>query len=248
MWRMRYYARRYDNPVTMVLLAIMAAVFVVDFFTGQRLIFVLGWRPSIDWLKTGPYFQPLTFPFVHSSILGLLFDGILLYWLGASLERAWGAQKYLFFFFITGILAGAVLIPQTAVAPVLPFFTGLAGIFVGMTVAFSAMNPFTTIMFWFVPMQARWLAVIIIAFDLFGNYQRYGGPLQAVESIGVVTLFSYMFATRRVSLPTLGSGGGRARGPSLKERFERWQQRRRMRQWQRRVSKSKSPEDLFKDK
>jgi rhomboid family protein len=248
MWKMRYYARRSDNPATMVLLGVMAVVFLVDFFSGNRLLFILAWQPSIEWLKHGPYFQPFTFPFVHgNNIIGLLFDGLLLYWVGASLERAWGAQKYLFFFFITGILAGVVLIPQSAVSPTLPFFTGLAGIFVGMSVAFAAMNPYATILFFFVPVQARWVAAIIIAIDLFGNAQRYGGPLQAVEALTVVTLFAYLFTTRRVSLPTIGRRSG-PRGPSLKERFDRWQQRRRMRQWQRRVSKIERPEDLFKDK
>ena len=247
MWKMRYYARRYENPVSMTMIVIMAVVFLVDFFTGQRLALLLGWEPSVAWLKSGLYYEPLTFPFVHTSIFGLLFDGLLLYWIGSSLERAWGAGKFLFFFFVTGILAGAVLIPQTAVAPVTPFFTGLAGIFVGITVAFAAMNPYLPIMFFFVTMQARWIAVIIIAVDLFGNYARYGGPLQAVESLAVVTLFSYMFATRRVQVPGFRSGG-KPRGPSLKERWDRWQQRRRMRQWQRRVSKIDRPEDLFKDK
>jgi hypothetical protein len=127
-------------------------------------------------------------------------------------------------------------------------FTGLAGSFVAITVAFASMNPFATIIFWVFPMQARWMALIIIAVDLFGNASRYGGPLQAVMAIAVVCLYAYLYATRRVSIPTLGSSSAKTKGPSLKERIERWQQRRRMRQWQRRVSKIERPEDLFKDK
>jgi hypothetical protein len=90
------------------------------------------------------------------------------------------------------------------------------------------------------------MALVIVAFDLFGNYSRYGGPIQAVMAVSVVCVYAYLFATRRVSLPSIGSG--RPPGPSMKERFERWQQRRKMRQWQRRVSKIDRPEDLFKDK
>ena len=248
MWKARYYMRRYDTPATYAILAIMAAAFLVDFFAGGRIAQYFAWSPSIEWLRSGTYWEPLTFPFVHTSILGLLFDGILLYWFGASLERAWGTGKFLFFFFSSGILAGAVLIPQTIALPIQPFFTGLAGSFVAITVAFASMNPFATIIFWFLPMQARWMAAIIVAFDLFGNYMRYGGPLQAFMAVSVVCLYAYLFATRRVSIPTLGSGPTQPKGPSLKERIERWQQRRRMRQWQRRVSKIERPEDLFKDK
>ncbi|HEY7995085.1 MAG TPA: rhomboid family intramembrane serine protease [Candidatus Eremiobacteraceae bacterium] len=246
MWKMRYYARRYDTPATYALLALMAVIFVVDFFSQFRLALVLGWPPSVEWLKGGLYWQAFTFPFAHTSVIGLLFDGICLYWFGGSLERAWGSAKFLFFFFSSGILAGIVLIPQTLATPSVPFFTGMAGSFVGLCVAFAAMNPYAPIMFWFIPMQARVMALVIVAFDLFGNYSRYGGPIQAVMAVSVVCVYAYLFATRRVSLPSIGSG--RPPGPSMKERFERWQQRRKMRQWQRRVSKIDRPEDLFKDK
>src|SRR3977135_3079516 len=98
MWKMPYYARRYDNPASLGLIAIMVAIFLLDFFGGGRLTALLAWSPSVEWLRRGAYWQPFTFPFVHGSIIGLLFDGILLYWFGASLERAWGTGKFLFFF------------------------------------------------------------------------------------------------------------------------------------------------------
>ena len=245
MWKMRYYARRYDAPATYVLIAAMVAGFLVDFFTNQQATIVFMWRPSMEWLKDGPYWQPFTFPFAHTGVLNLLFDGILLFWFGSSLERAWGTAKYLVFFFSSGIIAGLVLIA----APLPPVFAGMAGSFVAITVAFAAMNPYAPIMFWFIPMQARFLALLIVAFELFGNYGRYGSPLQALMSIAAAALYAYFFTTRRVSLPTIGSGHPRPPGgPSIKERFDRWQQRRRMRQWQRKVSKIERPEDLFKDK
>ena len=248
MWKMRYYARRYDTPATYVLLVAMIAGFIVDFVTSFRLAAALGWSPTVTWLHSGEYWRPFTFPFVHAGgVLWALFDGILLYWFGASLERAWGTGKYLFFFFSSGIIPGLVLLPQSAAAPITPYFIGLAGSFVAITVAFAAMNPYATVMFWFIPMQARWMAAIIVAFDLFGNYGRYGGPLQAILAVAVAVIYAYFFTTRRVSLPNLGGGSG-PRGPSMKERFDRWQQRRKMRQWQRRVSKIDRPEDLFKDK
>ena len=247
MWKMRYYTRRYDTPATYVLIAVMLALFVVNFFSQGQIAVLLAWSPTMAWLRSGPYWQPFTFQFAHGppwGFLGIIFDLMLLYFLGASLERAWGTAKFLFFFFSSGIIAGLVLIA----APAPPQFAGMAGSFVAITVAFAAMNPYAPMIFWVVPMQARFMAAIIVAFELFGNYGRYGTPLQALMAIAVCTLYAYFFTTRRVSLPTIG--GGRPRqpsGPSIKERFDRWQQRRRMRQWQRKVSKIERPEDLFKD-
>jgi len=248
MWKMRYVARRYDTPATYVLMATMIAAFVVDFFSQGRIAFLLAWSPSVAWLKSDAYWQPFTFPFAHSALggfLGIVFDCLLLFWLGASLERAWGTAKFLFFFFSSGIIAGVVLI----MAPSPALFAGMAGSFVAITVAFAAMNPFAPMIFFIIPMQARVMAAIIVAIELFGNSGRYGGPLQALLAIGASALYAYAFTTRRVALPTLGSSRPRPpSGPSIKERFDRWQQRRRMRQWQRRVSKIDRPEDLFKDK
>lgn len=251
MWKMRYYANRYDAPATYALLAIMVVVFVFEFIAGDSLASVLAWQPSVAWLKSGAYWQPLTFPFVHGrgGAFSLLGDGLILYFFGASLERAWGSAKFLFFFFSSGIIAGLVLIPQTISNPIPPMFFGMAGSFVAIDVAFGAMNPYATVLLMMViPLQARWLAALIVFFELFTNYGRYGGPLPALLAISVTCIYAYLFATRRVSLPTIGGGRGASRGPSLKERFERWQQRRRMRDWQKRVSKIDRPEDLFKDK
>lgn len=246
MGKLPYYARRYDNPASFALIAVMAAVFVVDFFTGGNLQAWLVWPVSVEWFRSGQYWRPLTFPFAHTGVLQLLFDGILLVWIGASVERAWGSRKFLFFFFSSGILAGIVLIPQTTAGGPEPLFFGMVGSFVAITVAFAALNPYATILVWMIPMQARWLAAILVAYELFGRYEIYGGRLQAAMAIAVSVLYGYLFATRRVSLPSVGSGSNR--GPSIKERFDRWQQRRRMRQWQRRVSRINRPEDLFKDK
>ena len=251
MWRMRYIAGRYDTPVTYALLVVMAAVFVIDFFLQGSLTGLLGWSPTIAWLHSGQFWRPFTFQFVHgggNGILWALFDGLLIWWCGSTLERAWGAGKYLFFFFSSGILPGLVLLPQTLATNIEPIFIGMTGSFVAFVVAFAAMSPYATIYFFgVVPMQARVLAAIIIAFDLFGNYERYGGPLQALIALAVVIVYAYFFTTRRVSLPSFGGGSG-PRGPSFKERLDRWQQRRKMRQWQKRVSKIDRPEDLFKDK
>src|ERR1700730_12490779 len=228
MWKLPYYARRSDNPASIALIAIMAAGFVVDFFSGGNLMPLLAWPPSVEWLRIGQIWRPLAFPFTHAGVLHLLFDGILLAWIGSSVERSWGSRKFLFFFFSSGILAGIVLIPQTMTGLASPVFFGMVGSFVAIVVAFAAMNPYATILFWMIPMQARWLAAIVVAFELFGRYQYYGGRLQAVMAITVSVLYGYLFATRRVSLPSIGSVP--SRGPSFKERFDRWQQRRRMRQ------------------
>ena len=233
-----------ETPAVYALLSIMGIVFLVDFFLRGSLTLILAWPVSISWLHTLMLWQPLTFPFVHgANFLYLLTDGMVLYFFGSSLERAWGSGKFVFFFFATGIVPGAVLMALSPWFPGGAFF-GMVGSLVSIVVAFAAMNPYATVLLIIFPLQARWLGVLAVAFELFGRTGLYGGPIPAVVAIALTVAFAYVFTTNRFSLGTLLPRGG----PSMRERLERWQQRRRMREWQRRVSRINRPEDLFKDK
>lgn len=234
-----------ETPAVYALLSIMGIVFLADFFLRGALTLVLAWPVSLSWAHSMMLWQPFTFPFVHgASFLYLLTDALVLYFFGSSLERAWGSGRFLFFFFATGIIPGLVLLAISPWIPVSPFFAGMIGSLVSIVVAFAAMNPYATVLLLIFPLQARWLGVLAVAFELFGRTGSYGGPIPAVIAIAVTVSFAYIFTTNRLSLRSLLPRGG----PSMRERLERWQQRRRMREWQRRVSRAERPEDLFKDK
>jgi membrane associated rhomboid family serine protease len=244
-YRMRPIGGGGDTPAVYALLSIMGIIFFIDFFYGGRLDPILAWPPSVPWFGTLMLWQPLTFPFVHlGNFIFLLTDAIVLYFFGGSLERAWGSWKFLFFFFASGIVPGLVVMALSPWLPVSPYFVGMVGSFMAMVVAFAAMNPYETVLLIIFPMQARWLGVLSVAFELFGRSGRYGGPYPALVAIAVTVVFAYFFTTSRLSWNSLLPRGG----PTMRERIERWQQRRRMREWQRRVSRVDRPEDLFKDK
>jgi membrane associated rhomboid family serine protease len=233
-----------DTPAVYALLAIMGIVFIVDWAFHGLISPWLVWPTTPVWFATLQFWRAFTFPFAHlSAPLYLLTDAIVLYFFGGSLERAWGSARFLTFFFLSGIVPGLV---ELALSPLTggTLFFGMIGSFVGVVVAFAAMAPYQTVLLLIFPMQARWLAAISVAYELFVRTPQYGGAWEAILAVGATAAFAYLFTTSRISLrwPT------RRKGPSLRERIERWQQRRRMREWQRRVSRAQRPEDLFKDK
>jgi rhomboid family protein len=233
-----------ETPAVYALLSFMGIAFLADFFLRGTVTLLLAWPVSLGWVHTLMLWQPFTFPFVHASnFIYLLTDAIVLYFFGGSLERAWGSGRFLFFFFATGIVPGIVIIAISPWIPVAAAFFGMVGSLVSIVVAFAAMNPYAVVLLIIFPLQARWLGVLAVAFELFGRTNLYGGPIPAVIAIAVTVGFAYVFTTGRLTLRSFLPRGG----PSLRERLERWQQRRRMREWQRRVSRAR-PEDLFKDK
>ncbi len=52
------------------------------------------------------FFQIVTYMFVHASFMHLLGNMFGLFMFGSLLERIWGAQRFLFFYFFCGIGAG----------------------------------------------------------------------------------------------------------------------------------------------
>jgi len=237
MWRMRRSAWGGDTPVMYALLVVMLVLFVAAFFGAAPLLGVLAWPVSVEWFHTLALWQPLTFPLVHFGPWNILFDGLVLFFFGGSLERSWGSARFALFFFLSGILAGGVVLLVTPHGGAI--FAGMIGSYVACSVAFATINPYATVIFFIFPMQARWLGVIAVAYELFFRNPLYGGPVPALASIAGVSLFAWLFTTNRLSLAFW-------RGPSFRERMERWQQRRRWRKWQREAAKIQKPSDLFK--
>jgi membrane associated rhomboid family serine protease len=249
-----YFPPLRDTPAVAGLLLLCVAVFLFEFFAaagnmGISLVDAYAWPLSTHWFATLRLWQPFTYPFVHTDFLSLLFDGLGLYFFAGSLERAWGTTRFLVFFFMSSVIVGLILLGLWARSDHGPTLLGLGpGIWLAMIVAFATLNPFATILLMFIiPLQARWLAWITIAIEIFAFFSYYGGPIQAVLGVGAISALAFAFTSRdfRGAIGRVNRG---PKGPSIKERFERWQQRRRMRQWQKRVSRIDKPEDLFKDK
>jgi len=249
-----YFPPLSDTPAVMGLLIGCAIFFLLGFIgtllnVNVSLAEMYAWQISAQWPASLHFWQPLTYPFVHgtSQFLQLLFDGLGLYFFGGSLERAWGSARFLIYFFASAILQGALLMIFWTRAGFSGELAGLGpGIWLTIIVGFATLNPYATIyLMMMIPLQARWIAWGSIAVEIFAYFGFYGGVIQAIVSVGLLAFFAYAFTSRdfRANFTRRGP-----KGPSLKERFDRWQQRKRMRQWQRRVSKIDRPEDLFKDK
>jgi membrane associated rhomboid family serine protease len=233
-----------ETPAVYCLLVLMGVVLLADLYLHSALSFLLAWHVAWSWFPSLEYWRAITFPFAHLTDFNLfLMDAIVLYFFGGALERAWGSTRFLFFFFISGLLAGGIIL---ALAPWFHggIFVGMVGSWIAITIAYAALAPDATVLLFFVlPISARILALVSIGIELFFRNVAYGGPVPASIAIVGLGVFAYFFTRGGFTL-RFGPRGG----PTMRERIERWQQRRRMRQWQRRVSSAQRPEDLFKDK
>jgi len=54
------------------------------------------------------FFQYITYMFMHGSMTHIFFNMFALFMFGRILEQVWGPQKFLFYYFVTGIGAGLI--------------------------------------------------------------------------------------------------------------------------------------------
>jgi rhomboid family protein len=102
----------------------------------------------------------LASPFLNSSVLGLIIAELMLWMFGGTLERHWGTQRFLTFYFATTVLAGAAACLVGLVAPDVAHYGyfGIGTALMALSAAFALSFPDSQIMLSFVvPLRARYL-------------------------------------------------------------------------------------------
>lgn len=95
--------------VTRTLLLINLAVYVLDLLLeqgGVNLSALCGlWYAG---LPTFRLWQPLTYMFMHAGFMHLFFNMFALWMFGRIIEQLWGPQRFLIYYLVCGVGAGAV--------------------------------------------------------------------------------------------------------------------------------------------
>jgi membrane associated rhomboid family serine protease len=167
--------------------------FYFDGFRDQGLQGVFGLWP-INHENFRPY-QIFTHMFTHAGIMHIVFNMFALWMFGRILESVWGPKKFLLFYLVCGIGAAAAhmvvayfqyqevlqimeILKATGQTELLEQYqygaydaVGASGAVMGVMVGFAYLFPNTELMLLFppIPIKAKWLILIMIAYDLFGG-------------------------------------------------------------------------------
>jgi len=123
-------------------------------------------------IESGKIWQIFTYMWVHDHhdvISHLLFNLLLLYFLGPMFERKWGRRDFLRFFILCGVGGGVLtqvlawIAPGTFGGPVV----GSSGAMLGLIIAFGMTYPNREMLLFFVlPVRGKTLIPLTIAIDL----------------------------------------------------------------------------------
>lgn len=178
------------RSVTFNLIVINSLILFATMAVGEKMyeLFALFYPAS-------PFFKPMqlvTHMFMHGNLGHLFSNMFALFMFGAVLERVWGPQRFLIFYFATGL--GAMLLHTAVQAWIVHNFTGsffpdmyslgdypgvvdiyrtptvgASGAVFGILIAFGTLWPNTELMLLFfpVPIKAKYFVSLYVVWELY---------------------------------------------------------------------------------
>ncbi len=154
---------------------------------GYIKYFLYLWPPGSD------YFYPwqfVSYMFLHGGFSHIFFNMLALVIFGPTLETTWGSKKFLIYYFLCGLgggLAHSLISPMIAggAGPLV----GASGAIFGLLAAFGLMFPDQMLLvFFFVPMKAKYAVLFFIMFEVFsvkandgvGHLAHLGGAVVGI--------------------------------------------------------------------
>lgn len=142
--------------------------------------------------------SPITYMFLHEKLnvnpLHLIFNMLMLFFLGRLLERQIGSTRFLGLYLGSGILAGLV---QVLLFPAFPII-GASGAIMGVLGALTVLLPDLRIYLYFIPMKLWQLTILFVVIDFLflgqGDMIAHGAHL---VGLAVGALYGYLIRTNR---------------------------------------------------
>lgn len=215
--------------IWLVLQLIVAMVAERFFHVDLNLTYLFGLVPNNVITKFFVW-ELVTYMFLHSSNpFHILFNMLLLWWLGGELEQRWGSRFFTAFYLVSGIGA-AILYTLVVLLHGLVFnptavwtipVVGASGAIFGLMLAYGMIFGERVVYFMMLfPMRAKYFVMILGAVEVVTllNNGIGGGDVANLAHVGgLVSGFLFLQAYTRLQQRKWRKGGGaKARGRGLK--------------------------------
>ena len=198
-------------PVVKNLIMANVIVYIITMISGN----FMYEHFSLFYFKS-PFFKPfqlVTHMFMHGGFAHILFNMYALFIFGSVLERVWGSQKFLFYYFVTGIGAALIhlgvmalqlrgymadlnagdLLARAQIQDILVTPTvGASGAIYGLLLAYGMLFPNNIMQLIFPPvaLKAKWFVLIYGAIELLLGLSGRGGNIAHFAHLGGM-IFGY---------------------------------------------------------
>jgi len=197
------------TPAVRAIVYANVGAFLITFFAPALMIDLFGLSPAAV-LEQGRVWQLVSYLFIHDStgFTHILFNMLALWMFGVDLERRWGTQAFVRYYFITGVGAGVAtvlvaLLPFAAVRSIYYVTTvGASGAIYGLLLAWAILFPHRQILFMFIfPLPARVAALLMGGMSFLAAVSgRNGSVAEATHLAGLLVGWIYLKGPHNLQL------------------------------------------------
>ena len=202
---MAFSTRSYAGPYVMggglprgvkLLLIVNVAIFLFTWFAGRSAIgdaflSAFALRPA-DVVGRLFIWQMGTYLFLHGDAFHILYNMLGLWFFGGELERLWGTDKFMRFYFICGVGAGAVVVLANYLFGNPASQTiGASGAIYGILLVAAILWPDRIIIMMIFPIKLKYFVMLMGAISLLGLRNINSGVSDVAHLSGMV--FGYLF-------------------------------------------------------
>ena len=149
-----------------ILVSVNFGIFLLQTIARTEGMFfpLFGLVPKLVWSEF-MLWQPFTYLFFHGGIWHVLINMFVLWMFGSELERLWGKEHFLKFYFVTGV--GAGLVTMIFVLNSMTPIVGASGAVYGVLLAYGLTYPNRTVyLYGIIPIKSLWfvIGIGVIAF------------------------------------------------------------------------------------
>ncbi len=149
-----------------ILVSVNFGIFLLQTVARTEGLFfpLFGLVPKMVWSEF-MIWQPFTYLFFHGGIWHVLINMFVLWMFGSELERLWGKEHFLKFYFVTGVGAGlmTMIFGLNSMTPIV----GASGAVYGVLLAYGLTYPNRTVyLYGIIPIKSLWfvIGIGVIAF------------------------------------------------------------------------------------
>jgi membrane associated rhomboid family serine protease len=210
------------TPAVKFLLIVNTAVFVGQTLIGAsadyRLTVYFGLVPPLV-LHEFYLWQLFTYQFLHGGLFHILFNMLAVWMFGCDLERRWGSNFFLRYYFIS-VIGGGILNTLFVPNQLGPTIGASAGVY-GILLAYGLIYPNRIVYFYFLfPIKIKYFVMIIGAIALYSAMQSGQSGIAHLAHLGGM-IFGYLYLRG-------GNPWDRWKSFNLCDRWKLYQDRRRL--------------------
>ena len=197
---LRHYGGYYSRPSfrlgptltewVRILLIVNVAVFAVQWIAGAGFTRTFGLVPA-DAVGGLRFWQFVTYMFLHGGFFHLVFNMFMLWMFGSEMERTWGSETFVRFYFFTGIGAGVL---SWVTAPTSTAVTiGASGALFGVLLAYAMTFPNRMVLVYFLfPVKVKYLVIFLGALNFLAAFNYTSTGIAHFAHLGGL-LFGYIY-------------------------------------------------------